>query len=106
MEDASIYEVELGDGNSLFAVFDGHGGEISDIQVIRSANSYRPSLSNNSWVSTHTNLQNTVMLWLKLLSSWISILIARPEGNNLMKREARTTMSMFQVILDVPPMWF
>ena len=26
MEDASIYEVELGDGNSLFAVFDGHGG--------------------------------------------------------------------------------
>ena len=48
MEDASIYEVELGDGNSLFAVFDGHGGEISVIQVIRSANSYRPSLSNSS----------------------------------------------------------
>jgi serine/threonine protein phosphatase PrpC len=39
MEDASIYEVELGDGNSLFAVFDGHGGEITVIQVIRSANS-------------------------------------------------------------------
>jgi|LakMenE18May11ns_1017448.scaffolds.fasta_scaffold7694720_1 hypothetical protein len=44
MEDASIYEVELGDGNSLFAVFDGHGGEISDIQVMRLANSYRPNL--------------------------------------------------------------
>jgi len=38
MEDASIYEVELGDGNSLFAVFDGHGGEKSVIQVTRSAN--------------------------------------------------------------------
>ena len=27
MEDAAIHEVELGDGNSLFAVFDGHGGK-------------------------------------------------------------------------------
>jgi serine/threonine protein phosphatase PrpC len=26
MEDASIHETDLGDGNSLFAVFDGHGG--------------------------------------------------------------------------------
>ena len=27
MEDASIYNVDIGDGNSLFAVFDGHGGK-------------------------------------------------------------------------------
>jgi len=26
MEDASITELDLGDGNSLFGVFDGHGG--------------------------------------------------------------------------------
>lgn len=26
MEDATILERDLGDGNSLFAVFDGHGG--------------------------------------------------------------------------------
>jgi len=26
MEDACIHETNLGDGNSLFAVFDGHGG--------------------------------------------------------------------------------
>jgi serine/threonine protein phosphatase PrpC len=26
MEDASIFNVDIGDGNSLFAVFDGHGG--------------------------------------------------------------------------------
>ena len=26
MEDSHIAEPELGDGNSLFAVFDGHGG--------------------------------------------------------------------------------
>jgi serine/threonine protein phosphatase PrpC len=39
MEDASIYEVELGDGNSLFAVFDGHGGAYLFIQVTKSASS-------------------------------------------------------------------
>lgn len=26
MEDAVIHELNIGDGNSLFAVFDGHGG--------------------------------------------------------------------------------
>jgi serine/threonine protein phosphatase PrpC len=26
MEDAAIHNLNLGDGNSLFAVFDGHGG--------------------------------------------------------------------------------
>jgi protein phosphatase 1G len=26
MEDASITELDIGDGNSLFGVFDGHGG--------------------------------------------------------------------------------
>ena len=26
-EDAHIHTLDLGDGNSLFAVFDGHGGE-------------------------------------------------------------------------------
>ncbi len=38
MEDASLYEVELGDGNSLFAVFDGHGGNQYVTQDLRSAN--------------------------------------------------------------------
>lgn len=26
MEDAAIHILDMGDGNSLFAVFDGHGG--------------------------------------------------------------------------------
>ena len=26
MEDAAIHEMDIGDGNALFAVFDGHGG--------------------------------------------------------------------------------
>jgi serine/threonine protein phosphatase PrpC len=28
MEDAAIHTLDIGDGNSLFAVFDGHGGEL------------------------------------------------------------------------------
>jgi len=27
MEDAAIHTLSIGDGNSLFAVFDGHGGK-------------------------------------------------------------------------------
>lgn len=27
MEDAAIHEINIGDGNGLFAVFDGHGGK-------------------------------------------------------------------------------
>lgn len=31
MEDAAIHTLDIGDGNSLFAVFDGHGGfEVSE----------------------------------------------------------------------------
>ena len=48
MEDASIYEVELGDGNSLFAVFDGHGGhqvskfvQAKFIEQLMGLNSYK-----------------------------------------------------------------
>lgn len=35
MEDADIHEADLGDGNSLFAVFDGHGGITGLTQVMR-----------------------------------------------------------------------
>jgi serine/threonine protein phosphatase PrpC len=27
MEDAAIYNLDIGDGNALFGVFDGHGGK-------------------------------------------------------------------------------
>lgn len=37
MEDAAIHEVDLGDGNSLFGVFDGHGGTPFLIQAMKSA---------------------------------------------------------------------
>jgi serine/threonine protein phosphatase PrpC len=32
MEDAAIQILDIGDGNSLFAVFDGHGGKIDNIK--------------------------------------------------------------------------
>lgn len=38
MEDAAIYEPNLDNANSLFAVFDGHGGSTLTIKAIKSAN--------------------------------------------------------------------
>lgn len=35
MEDAAIHEADLGDGNSLFAVFDGHGGTFEVMKATR-----------------------------------------------------------------------
>ena len=35
MEDAAIFSLDIGDGNSLFAVFDGHGGIFSLIKVMK-----------------------------------------------------------------------
>lgn len=36
MEDAAIHELDIGDGNALFAVFDGHGGTSYDTQASKS----------------------------------------------------------------------
>lgn len=41
MEDAAIHETDLGDGNSLFAVFDGHGGKNGLRQDMKSASMLR-----------------------------------------------------------------
>jgi hypothetical protein len=35
MEDAAIHTTNIGDGNSLFAVFDGHGGTPAGTQASR-----------------------------------------------------------------------
>lgn len=37
MEDAAIHETDLGDGNCLFGVFDGHGGTDSRTQDMKLA---------------------------------------------------------------------
>lgn len=39
MEDAAIAELDIGNGNSLFGVFDGHGGNHALNQESRSQNS-------------------------------------------------------------------
>ena len=41
MEDAAIHECDLGDGNSLFGVFDGHGGNYAITQATKSASMLR-----------------------------------------------------------------
>ena len=35
MEDAAIHNPNIGDGNGLFAVFDGHGGTLAITQDFR-----------------------------------------------------------------------
>lgn len=44
MEDADIHEADLGDGNSLFGVFDGHGGNDKMIKVTRLVSLLRPNM--------------------------------------------------------------
>lgn len=46
MEDATIAEVDIGNGNSLFGVFDGHGGTSECMQASKSQNWWRHC----SWV--------------------------------------------------------
>lgn len=48
MEDAVIHELNIGDGNSLFAVFDGHGGNHQSIQDLKSAGMCPRSSSRSS----------------------------------------------------------
>ena len=40
MQDADIHEIDIGDGNSLFAVFDGHGGTSSLTKDPKSVNTW------------------------------------------------------------------
>ena len=48
MEDAAICSLDLGDGNSLFAVFDGHGGTLCIIQGLKLASMLKGFSSTNS----------------------------------------------------------
>ena len=45
MEDAAISELDIGNGNSIFAIFDGHGGNYSQTQVHRWPNLQRSTSS-------------------------------------------------------------
>jgi serine/threonine protein phosphatase PrpC len=50
MEDAAIHDIDLGnlgDGNSLFAVFDGHGGFHFYMKDIKLVNTSKKSLYQN-----------------------------------------------------------
>ena len=44
MEDAAISELDIGGGNSVFGVFDGHGGTIFFMKVFRCQNLSKRSL--------------------------------------------------------------
>lgn len=71
MEDAAIHETDLGDGNSLFGVFDGHGGTTKFTQVIKSANMFLTNLQNNSLVLHSIKTKITLQHLIKHLELWI-----------------------------------
>jgi len=71
MEDADIHEADLGDGNSLFAVFDGHGGNRGIIKVTKSANLLRAIISAFSRTGQHTNSEVTSRLSNNRSDRWI-----------------------------------
>jgi serine/threonine protein phosphatase PrpC len=48
MEDAAIHSPNIGDGNALFAVFDGHGGNPLTIQDSKLADMSQTSSPRNS----------------------------------------------------------
>jgi serine/threonine protein phosphatase PrpC len=45
MEDAAIAELDIGNGNSIFGVFDGHGGTPALTQVYRYQSLFKKYLS-------------------------------------------------------------
>ena len=59
MEDATIHISDLGDGNALFGVLDGHGGMQHYIKVLKSPNSFLSSFQKN-YLSIITINQETM----------------------------------------------
>ena len=66
MEDAAISELDIGGGNSIFGVFDGHGGTFVKTKALKYLNTSKRSLFSNLKVQNCTNSKNTMELWLKL----------------------------------------
>lgn len=63
MEDAAICDISLGDGNSLFAVFDGHSGsEVSSYvksifkDTLMKSDSYQRGSYENAMIETFQNV--------------------------------------------------
>ena len=59
MEDAAISELDIGGGNSIFGVFDGHGGTFIGMQVPRYRSMSRRSLWRSSKAANCTSNRNT-----------------------------------------------
>ena len=71
MEDAAICEVDIGDGNALFAVFDGHGGTIAVIQAWKSASMWRKFSSLTLKTQNCTSREGILRPSLKPLGKWM-----------------------------------
>lgn len=76
-EDAHIHNLDLGDGNSLFAVFDGHGGE----QVAMFCEKWMPQML----VENEEYKKKNYARALEETFVEIDYLLINPEGHEKMK---------------------
>ena len=76
-EDAHIHNLDLGDGNSLFAVFDGHGGE----QVAMFCERHMPPMLMNNDEYKKKNFSRA----LEETFVEIDYLLINEEGHNMMR---------------------
>ena len=58
MEDAAISELDIGNGNSIFGVFDGHGGTQFCKKVLKYLSTSKRYLSLNLRIQNRTNSKN------------------------------------------------
>ena len=83
MEDAHLSVSPLSDKkNSLFAVFDGHGGNSPLFTQAPKYPSLLKGISFNSWKQIKiTSRVITSSPWNKLSSEWINLFSVKPENN-------------------------
>ncbi len=83
MEDAHIAVSPLSDKkNSLFAVFDGHGGSSLLLAQVPKYPNLLKDISLNSWRQIKTTSRViTKSPWSKLSSEWINLFSVKPENN-------------------------
>ena len=67
MEDAAIHQVDIGEGNALFAVFDGHGGKIFLKQALKLVSMLKEYLSLIYLNLNFIKINNIKKLYSKLL---------------------------------------
>lgn len=96
MEDAAIHQIDFDNNNSLFAVFDGHGGITYNIQDSRSASMSVIYSLHNSWSSNLIKIKIIHLLYKKFLNVLTNLLNLQKDKNNSIKFVMETMRPMME----------